>query len=42
LKFQNFFEFIPEYKLVLATNHAPRVPDTDDSIWRRIRVVPSA
>jgi putative DNA primase/helicase len=39
LKFQNFFEFIPEYKLVLATNHAPRVPDTDDSIWRRIRVV---
>jgi putative DNA primase/helicase len=42
LKFQNYFEFIPEHKLVLATNHAPRVPDTDDSIWRRIRVVPSA
>ena len=40
LKFQNFFEFIAEHKLVLATNHAPRVPDTDDSIWRRIRVVP--
>jgi putative DNA primase/helicase len=40
LKFQNFFTFIPEHKLVLATNHAPRVPDTDDSIWRRIRLVP--
>ena len=39
LKHQNYFEFTPEAKLVLATNHRPKIPATDDSIWRRVKVV---
>ena len=30
------FEFIPQFKLFLAANHAPRVDDRDAAIWRRI------
>jgi putative DNA primase/helicase len=40
LKYENLFEFQPQAKLVLATNHRPHVPATDDSIWRRVKVVP--
>src|SRR6266404_2916334 len=40
LKYENYFEFRPQAKLVLATNHRPHVPATDDSIWRRVKVVP--
>jgi putative DNA primase/helicase len=32
------FEFIPTFKLWIATNHAPRA--YDDAIWRRIKRVP--
>jgi putative DNA primase/helicase len=39
-KYENFFEFRPQCKLLLGTNHRPRVPDTDDSIWRRMKVLP--
>ena len=31
------FEFIPQFKLVLVTNHCPRVDGDDDAIWRRLR-----
>lgn len=40
LKYENYFEFHPQAKLVLATNHRPRVPATDDSIWRRVKILP--
>lgn len=40
LKYENYFNFKPQAKLVLATNHRPHVPDTDESIWRRVKVVP--
>jgi putative DNA primase/helicase len=40
LKYENYFEFRLQAKLVLATNHRPHVPATDDSIWRRLKVVP--
>lgn len=35
-----FFEFIPECKVWLATNHKPRVSGTDEGIWSRIRLIP--
>ena len=34
------FEFVPRFKLVLVTNHRPKVDGDDDAIWRRIRLVP--
>lgn len=36
---ENFNEFPPTHKLVLATNHLPRVRTNDHATWRRIRVV---
>jgi P4 family phage/plasmid primase-like protien len=35
-----FFEFRPELKLWLVTNHRPRVDGDDDAIWRRLRLIP--
>jgi putative DNA primase/helicase len=40
LKYENYFNFKPQAKLVLATNDRPHVPATDNSIWRRVKVVP--
>lgn len=37
---QGIFRFRPQFKLVVACNHRPRVLGTDDGIWRRIRLVP--
>jgi putative DNA primase/helicase len=34
------FEFIPEFKLFLATNHKPIVQGTDAGIWSRINMIP--
>ncbi len=40
LKYQNYFEFKPQCKLVLVTNYPPHVPAGDDALWRRLRVLP--
>jgi len=37
-----WFEFMPEFKLFLATNHNPLIRGTDLAIWRRIRRIPFA
>ena len=34
------FEFKPEFKLWMATNHKPIIRGTDTGIWRRIRMIP--
>ena len=38
--YKEFFEFKPQFKLFLASNHRPNVRQTDDGIWRRILFVP--
>lgn len=34
------FEYKVEYKIIMATNHKPRIRGTDTGIWRRVRLVP--
>src|SRR5699024_3858801 len=37
---QNEFEFIPQFKLWLATNHKPFIRGRDEGIWRRLSIIP--
>ncbi len=37
---EDFWEFIPTHKLILCTNHKPKVTGTDHAIWRRLRLIP--
>jgi putative DNA primase/helicase len=39
---QDFFEWTPSHKLLLAANHRPEIRGTDWAIWRRIHLVPFA
>ena len=34
------FEYFPEFKLWIATNHRPIIRGVDKGIWRRIRIIP--
>lgn len=34
------FEYAPEFKIWVATNHKPVIRGTDVGIWRRIRLIP--
>lgn len=36
---ENFWEFDPTHKLLIAANHKPRVRDASDSFWDRIALV---
>jgi putative DNA primase/helicase len=35
-----FFDFLPTFKIFMATNHKPKIGGTDNAIWRRIRMIP--
>lgn len=37
---QEFFEFIPEFKVFFTTNHKPVIGGIDDGIWRRVKIIP--
>ncbi|NMB77828.1 MAG: hypothetical protein GYA23_01890 [Methanomicrobiales archaeon] len=38
--FQEYFEFKPSCKIWWAFNSAPRISDSTDSIWARVRLIP--
>lgn len=40
--YEDEFEFTPQFKLWMATNHKPIIRGTDDGIWRRMAVIPFA
>jgi putative DNA primase/helicase len=35
-----FFNFVPTFKVYMATNHKPIIKGTDYGIWRRIKLIP--
>ncbi|MGG0219194.1 phage/plasmid primase, P4 family, partial [Bacillus mycoides] len=37
---QEFFEFIPEFKVFFTTNHKPIIGGLDEGIWRRVKLIP--
>lgn len=37
---QDFFEFAPQFTLIVSGNHKPVIIGNDDGIWRRIHLVP--
>lgn len=38
--FKEFFDYLPTFKPMLATNHLPVIKGTDHGIWRRAQVIP--
>lgn len=38
--YQEFFEFVPTFKVFLGTNHRPKLKQNDEAVWRRIVLIP--
>jgi putative DNA primase/helicase len=38
--YEEFFTFLPTFKIFMATNHKPTISGTDHGIWRRIIIIP--
>lgn len=39
-KFKDEFDFVPSPTLILYTNHLPKTSAEDDSLWRRVVIIP--
>ena len=39
---KEFFEFKPQFKIWMRTNHKPRIRGMDKGIWRRVHLIPFA
>jgi putative DNA primase/helicase len=39
---EDYWQYTPTHKIMLACNHRPRIKGTDWAIWRRIKLVPFA
>ncbi|MFC3674675.1 DNA primase family protein [Ferrovibrio xuzhouensis] len=37
---KGFFDFDPEFKVILSSNHLPRIRGQEEGIWRRVLLVP--
>jgi putative DNA primase/helicase len=37
---RGFFDLLPRFKLVISGNSKPDIPDTDEGIWSRMKLVP--
>lgn len=35
-----FFEFTPQFKILMAVNHLPKIKGNDPAIWRRFKIIP--
>jgi putative DNA primase/helicase len=38
--YHEFFQYVPEFKIIISTNHKPTVYGQDHAIWRRLCLVP--
>jgi P4 family phage/plasmid primase-like protien len=38
--YNEFFEYYPAFKIVLAANHPPAISESEVAIWRRLHVIP--
>src|SRR5262249_46311790 len=37
---QDFFEYVPQFKLIVVGNHKPTLANVDDAIRRRVHIIP--
>ena len=37
---QGFFDYYPQFKILMLSNHKPSIRGTDHGIWRRIHLIP--